>query len=233
MADFKTRPELGTSRQIFCNSCRNKTHHELVFVHQCAENVVFLNPDTPHEEVEDWDECEYRLWVCRGCGTAVLEKALYCDLTEQWLPDYYPKREHRDLPQKGFQELNRRLTSIYREVIESFNAGLQILCAVGLRALLEGICADKGVEGKTLEEKINRLDRFLPSSIVKNLHGFRFMGNEAAHELQAPDLEELRVAIDVMEDLLNYLYALDYKAQWLPKRRRERDIEAGRQTAIL
>ena len=53
----------------------------------------------------------------------------------------------------------------------------------------------------------------LPENIVRNLHGFRFMGNRAAHELEAPFSGELQVAIDLIEDILNYLYDLDYKAR--------------------
>ena len=43
------------------------------------------------------------------------------------------------------------------------------------------------------------------------------MGNVAAHELEAPNREDLKLAIEVIEDLLNFLYELDYKAQQLKK----------------
>ena len=41
------------------------------------------------------------------------------------------------------------------------------------------------------------------------------MGNDAAHELESAEREELRVAIEVCEDLMNYLYDLDYKSSML------------------
>ena len=44
------------------------------------------------------------------------------------------------------------------------------------------------------------------------------MGNEALHELGAPDRKNLQTAIEVSEDLLNFLYELDYKARRLPKK---------------
>lgn len=59
----------------------------------------------------------------------------------------------------------------------------------------------------------------LPPNIVESLHSFRFMGNVAAHELQAPNREDLKLAIEVIEDLLNFLYELDYKAQQLKKQK--------------
>ena len=55
----------------------------------------------------------------------------------------------------------------------------------------------------------------LPENIVSNLHSIRFIGNEAAHELASPAKDDLRIAIEICEDLLNYLYELDYKARHL------------------
>jgi hypothetical protein len=57
----------------------------------------------------------------------------------------------------------------------------------------------------------------LPTDIVENLHGFRFIGNDAVHKLEAPTDFELTLALDVIEDILNFLYALDYKVSLLEK----------------
>jgi hypothetical protein len=46
------------------------------------------------------------------------------------------------------------------------------------------------------------------------------MGNKAIHELAAPKSEELALAISIIEDLLNFLYELDYKASRLREMRR-------------
>ncbi len=81
--------------------------------------------------------------------------------------------------------------------------------------LIEGICDNKKIKGKNLEDRINGLVGYLPQNIVANLHGFRFMGNEALHKMTAPKPEDLRLAIEVSEDLLNYLYELDYKVSRL------------------
>jgi hypothetical protein len=51
-----------------------------------------------------------------------------------------------------------------------------------------------------------------PQNIVTNLHTFRFMGNIAVHELTPPKRQDLLLAIEISEDLLNFLYELDYKA---------------------
>jgi Domain of unknown function (DUF4145) len=82
-----------------------------------------------------------------------------------------------------------------------------------LRVLLEAICAEKSVLGGNLEQKIQALAQFIPNeSLLQALHAFRFAGNAAAHELEALSQDDARTAIAVMEDLLNFLYELDYKA---------------------
>lgn len=53
------------------------------------------------------------------------------------------------------------------EVISAFNGGLRVLCAAGLRALIEGICADKQIHGRRLEEQIDGLDSLLHVDVVK------------------------------------------------------------------
>ena len=70
----------------------------------------------------------------------------------------------------------------------------------------------------------------LPENIANNLHSIRFIGNEAAHELEAPSPDELRLAISICEDLLNYVYELDYKAYRLATSREanEKKIKTNR-----
>ena len=214
--------ELGAHTKRYCNTCRGATHHELKAVHPREYHETQGQP--PKEWLVFWEKFESRFWICRGCDTATLEEA-YTNMgmidphTEDhvWESALYPKRTTGDLRRKRFRQLGKKLGAIYREVIESFNSDLSISCAVGLRALLEGICADKDVAGKDLYHRIEGLQSHLPSNIVESLHSFRFMGNVAAHELQAPTRNELQLAIEVMEDLLNFLYELEYKARRLPK----------------
>jgi hypothetical protein len=214
---------IGTTRKLYCNTCKGETHHNLEATHQ-RNYYETQYENTPNEQLVSSEEFEYRFWVCCGCDTATLEEAytnngMFDPHKEKYIceSDLYPKRRERELPHKRFRQLNKKLATIYKEVIVSYNNDSMTLGAIGLRALLEGICADKAISGRDLFTKIDGLKAYLPANIVKSLHGFRFMGNVAAHELQAPKQTELRLAIEVMEDLLNFLYELEYKAQRLPK----------------
>ena len=166
------------------------------------------------EEYEPDDSyLEFRLWACLGCDTCLME-TIYNE-GEPLVPEakYTPPRQLHGVIPKQFHRLPPQLTIIYQQVIHSFNHNLTILCAIGIRALLEGICADKQTQGKNLLQKIDNLkDHHLPPNIIQHLHTFRFIGNAAAHELDAPNQYTLKQCIEVLEDLLNYLYELEYKA---------------------
>lgn len=217
--------KLGTIQKIYCNTCKIETNHELHALHKRFNELVH-SKDHIDEYTGFEDEWESRFWTCKGCDTGTLEVAYtntgMLDIKARfnvWESTFYPERERRHRPTKKFRQLNEKLTRIHQEMIESFNKDLRILCAIGLRSLLEGVCADKGVTGKNLQKRIDGLETHLPTNIVENLHNFRFIGNEAAHELQAPSRSELELAIEVIEDLLNFLYELDYKARRLSEER--------------
>ena len=199
---------MSANARIYCNECRQVTHHRR-FGH--------------HLRSDDSDSMEYvyNLWVCAGCEAGTLEVLggmhetfgeYDADGDPLWWEELYPERIKTHLRAKLFIKLNPNLTRIYRETIKSFNHGALILCTAGLRAVLEGICDDKQIKGRDLREKIENLQPLLPNkNIIKNLHHFRFTGNKAMHELKAPDREGTKLAIEVIEDLLNFFYELDYK----------------------
>ena len=200
--------EIGSIKKIHCNTCKVDTHHQLKAKHR----------GTHVDEYGISEDLFSRFWICRGCDTATLE-TIYIHMTMsdgEKLCEFSPKREFSDshLTPKHFFKLNKKLEQIYKEIIQSFNNDAGILCTIGLRALLEGICADKGVKvERNLRASIDGLKEYLPLNIVKNLRGFGFMGNKAAHELDSPERYELLLAIDIVEDLLNFLYELEYKSQ--------------------
>ncbi|MDA2933569.1 DUF4145 domain-containing protein [Acidobacteria bacterium AH-259-D05] len=224
----KKKPQ---KQKIFCNRCKRETNHELKGEH------TYSDVEVDEEGAILWTEDQsYRFWICAGCEAATLED-FYTDSfmalsgkPDQYIPKYFPKRTAGDLPQKRFRKLPKTLRPIYRQSITAYNEGLDLLCAVGLRALIEGICADRGITKKGIYKKIDGLKEFLPENIVKNLHSFRFMGNDAVHDLTSPKREDLRLAIEISEDLLNFLYELDYKASRLSKTRQKTPKKAKQPT---
>lgn len=232
----KEKPtDLSPNKRIFCNFCKRKTNH--ICKYNSCDYHLLSNRDRLSVSLYTYGN---KLWMCAGCESFVLESydiPEYFDFGERDTEeidgaelaalveledessnlnvDYFPKRTEHDLITKNYTQLPARLRNIYQELILAFNNETPILCAVGIRALIEGICFDHEIAGRNLEKKIEGMISILPKNIVSNLHNLRFMGNEAAHELSTPSQQELQLAIEICEDLLNYLYELDYKASYL------------------
>ena len=212
-------------RRVYCNNCRRETNHELKGEHSTSWSDEHFSEMTA-----------YRLLVCMGCECGVLQQEYSNSEMSYWDEDndqsvefsdisYFPERSQHDLAPKLYSKLKSTLTTLYKEAITCYNQKSPILCAAGLRALLEGICHDKKIKGKNLKAKIEGLKSILPNkNIIRNLHHLRFMGNEAVHELAAPKRTELTLAISLIEDLLNFLYELDYKASQLRELRRQKQV---------
>jgi hypothetical protein len=228
------------TKKIFCNTCKIDTKHEVKAVHTRVEKIYDEDiGEPPFAPVVYWEQWEYKLLTCRGCDTAMLEET-YTDAgmydsdsgNQIEITTIYPQRNYRVHSPKRFRNLDEKLETLYQEVIIGFNAGVKIGCSMSLRALLEGICVNKGITDAIawgLEEKLKKLEdgNHLPSNIVDCLLSFKFIGDNAAHKLEAPSKDELELAISVMEDLLNFLFEAEYeltiKAKKLAKFR-ESDI---------
>lgn len=217
------------AKKIFCNTCRRLTNHFLKARYSLTEDMTEDKYDWPEGKLERvWEQCEpvgthvhrYSLWSCAGCTVPTVEWELgvqNSDFEDDFEPspasEYFPSRSKGSIPEKTFRNLKPDMARLYREVVSSFNNDCLISCTIGLRSLLEAICSDKGTAGADLDQKIDSLIRFLPSlNIIEALQGVRLTGNRAAHGLEALTRSEAASAIEVMEDLLNFFYDLDYKA---------------------
>lgn len=211
----KFRPQ----KPIFCNRCGYKTTHNLK-----GEQSRDLYGDHPlagplYEETE-----VYLFWVCAGCGQGTLEMA---SINRDDIDDsgyhryfsgrYYPKRSEHEAVAKRFKKLPERLDQMYRETIHAFNANLYLLCAAGLRSLVEGICDERGIKSGTLAARIDAMKEILPEDIVEKIHGFNAIGIDAVHYLTPYTREELLPAIEGVEVLLSFLLEFEDKVGHLPR----------------
>jgi hypothetical protein len=204
--------------RIFCNSCRRTTRHN---IQQVFEHV------NDEGQIVRWQTIQ-----CGGCdevsfyGVLVLEGGA---VGQDESPTIYPPRIDRAARQ--FDGLNARLDRIYQEMIVAFNNGSYILCAGGLRTLVEGICAEQNINdgpkwnhatgeyernrntgevsrSNSLDCKIEGLAErnILTERQARSLHEHRYLGNMALHELGIPDKETLESAITIVEHIMEDLY---------------------------
>ena len=216
---------MENEKRFYCNWCQQVTNHALKSHHYSQVDYFALGTgELLHEDDEQVNPDEnsyvdYRLWYCKGCDSGTLEIYYY---EQPWAPwsEFYPRRELNKVYIKEYRNLPLRLKKMYQEVIISYQNNLTISCAIGLRALIEGVCSDRKITKGNLIKRLDGLKEILPEHIVDQLHSFRYLGNTAVHELEPPSQYELKMHIDVIESLLDYIYELEYKSNQLQRHRK-------------
>jgi hypothetical protein len=194
-----------------CSACDRDTKHEVLF--EVEESEYDYRLDRTYQVVE-----------CCGCGTksfrkvlSHLEDAYQVDETEWEVPKdvfTYPAilKGHKSVPDVA--RAPEIVSEIYKQSLDAIKNGSNILAGIGLRATIEAICNERNVAGKTLELRIDKLAKsgFVSQHDADRLHAIRFMGNDAAHEIQPSDINSLLVALRIVEHLIISLYILDRDA---------------------
>lgn len=209
---------LKEERRIPCSSCNNVTRHAVVASAEGATEV---------QDFTVWDQFE--IVQCLGCERLSFRKDYQS--TDEMVHDpeddsdilitheevYPPRVVGRPLLNYS-HFLPYEVSQIYRETHQALCSGQLVLAGVGIRALIEAVCKEKGVPGKNLEKRIDSLasEGVLTKAGAEILHSLRTMGNTAAHEVKPHGENELNTAFDVVEHLLLGVYILPAKAAILP-----------------
>ena len=213
---------VGDACENHCAKCRSSTNHKVLGeviksgeeIFDCGRNSIY------------WQDT-YQIVSCLGCDSHSFRHEYYFseDYDDGPTIKVFPEKEDRFPSEVSFPD---SLDPVYRETILAYNRKAFTLCPIGLRALIEGICfnfkitsglvtdENGGSKRKTnLEGKINGLHEngFITLTQVKALHGLRFLGNDAAHELEPPSKPELDIAIDLFEHILSTIFAVNGQVQ--------------------
>lgn len=230
---------LGKVIEVLCAHCQRNTKHT---INGTCETFF------SDEERDVSAGGTHDLLMCNGCGQVTYRAETWFSEEDGTSIVLYPPRgnQTRERSPKDFNlNFGSSLESVYRQTIAAFNSDLTTLAGAGVRLLIEGICKEQGViEGpifdkntgapilskKTgapvindnLEGKINGMaEKHLISAIqAKHLHEIRFLGNDAAHELDQPSGKVVSLAIDIVEHILDQIYEQPGKAKALQARTR-------------
>ena len=215
---WKLKTPTDEQVKVACERCANATKHDVVASYQ-------LNDST--EDVVFGDA--YQIIRCRGCESVSFRNASWNSEDLEW--DYeaqqevareseelYPRRSRRTKP-VAKEHLPTRVAAVYIETLQAANNDHRILAGIGVRALVEAVCAEKQASGKDLEKKIDDLvtKGVLGAEGAAILHGTRLLGNIAAHQATPPTTETLAAALDVAENLLSTVFVIPSIASNLPK----------------
>ncbi|MCU8492553.1 DUF4145 domain-containing protein [Vibrio vulnificus] len=218
--DIENSKNIDKTIRVRCKNCNSDTNHKILA-------GVQLNGKDYHspEDYFGWKE-EYEVAQCLGCENVVFHKthededSYYYD-PELGCPVYnksvnlYPKPEDRSHGIKDRHLLPPKLQRIYLETISSLNSGHTILAGIGIRAIVETVCKDQGTSSRDLFGRINELkdNGVLTDWGAQILHKLRALGNNAAHEVEPQSGEQLKLAFDVIDNLLHSVYILPEKAK--------------------
>lgn len=205
-----------------------------------------------------WDDYGYSyskhsdLIKCGGCETVKLWCYMFDEADYQCDPNPSPGPRMGVLYPEEAGTQNKRQESItgvlanadklippdvhkmYVESVRAFEAHVLTLASVGIRATIEAICKHLGVAGKNLDKKIEALvtNQYLAPTQADLLHEGRFLGNEAAHELTTPDVQEVEDGLQIIESMLNLIYVVPEKAKRMKTKRLKRAAEKAPSTAV-
>lgn len=188
--------------KLLCRECHKTTNHAVLFTR------------TKSGETEDgdiWWRVENHLVQCKGCENVALyrhsvDSESLPDTTDEVFPDPEQGRE----PIKDDYLLPKQLRQIYHETLRAIDAKQLILTGIGIRAVVETVCAERDAKGANLAEKIDDLAKqgVLTPEGARLLHKLRVIGNKAAHEVKPHDPRELSLAMDVINHLVLGVYVL-------------------------
>jgi hypothetical protein len=232
--------EENTKIEALCRSCEGETNHQILQTEIHSGEFPFRH----HSEDIYWWETKYQIIECLGCNL----KAFRTENTNSEDHDFnevfvnvglYPEWELDNLKVKNYFAAPGVIQKIYNETIKAYNSNMEILCAAGARSLVEGICKtqkikkgnityidDEGIsqtkKSDSLSGQINALSEkgILSKKNAEALQEHKFLGNAALHELDIPSKKSLRLSIEILENILDSIYAIPIKVKYLQRERK-------------
>lgn len=204
------KPEIVQSD---CSSCGRETRHEVLFNHSVNASNEWFN------EKDSW-----QVVSCMGCLTISFRKVHedFDDIEENEFGVASHAVNSTSYPRviKNYKGLNSTyylptiIRKIYSQTTNAISEQSYLIASIGLRAIIEAVCNNLKISGSNLEKRIDQLCKagHVSNSDKKRLHAIRFLGNDAAHELKEPQLSEIRIALEIIEHMLNTIYILEKKS---------------------
>lgn len=199
-----------------CRACGRNTRHEILFNLE-EENL----PELYHEK-DTWQVVK-----CMGC-LSIGFRYRNDDFEQVWEDadgDVHHKIEISTFPRvisnhkklASAFHIPSLIRKVYEQTLSAYGEKAYVLASIGLRATIEAVCNQLNLSRNPLEKRIDQLFKggYVSNGDKKRLHAIRFLGNDAVHEIKEPRESELRVALEIVEHLLNSVFILEKKAKSL------------------
>lgn len=199
----------------YCPKCKLQTNHLSMHKESISSLDVFE---------EQWSK-DFEIIQCKGCDNIQFKTVYEDEHMQGWNEysqeeynyqdkKYYPGNLISHYSLKYDHKIPEQIRIVYYETVKAMVNGCYILSGVGLRAIIEAICLQENIKGRSLELKINNLEKgkFITERDSSRLHSIRFLGNDSVHEMDVPNEKKLRIALDIIENLIKNIYLIDIEA---------------------
>jgi len=207
--------------KIHCSNCLRKTDHNLLFKKETVECEEKINNDP-----EFWMTVGYYyvLYECNGCHNIVMKKQLKSNTIEfeayseesfkKHFVSWYPALSSRKIPD-WHKNLSKTERELFIEIYRAYHSDSKMLSIMGLRTVLDMFIVRKIGDKGNFKEKLTGLEKqgYLSADQIIVLRPVIDAGSAAAHRAYQPTSEDLTLALDIVEILLQQ----DIIAKAIPK----------------
>jgi hypothetical protein len=196
-----------------CDGCERNTNQRVFF-----SKKVKLVDEFDENNIEYFS---YMIIECAGCKrVSFLRREQVEDFENPhktaFIDTHYPKDDFDLYSDFNFigdedqEELPSVIYDVYEEVKTAFENDSCILAGIGLRTLVEAICLQQKIPGRTLQDKIKNLHAkgLISSAELPILDKLRLIGNMSTHQIKSFSLDKLNYALDIVNHVLKSIYIL-------------------------
>jgi hypothetical protein len=197
--------------KLQCNDCHGLRWHVLR-----ASYSVEGAEDWGDNFVEPWTDA-FEIFQCLGCDSILVRRSfLFAPYGEEAEFSYFPARSSRHRPRWSWA-LPPELHELLREVYGALQSNSPRLALMGIRAVVDIAILEKVGDTGSFAEKLTALERggFVGQRQRDFLSAVLDAGSAAAHRGHVASEQELEYAMDIVENLLQAVYALEGAAEHL------------------
>lgn len=219
MDDDLKRDETMEAVRIGCVSCVGTTRHSIL------ASIDQRGSDGDHRYTVDW-HASHQIIQCDGCKSISYRRVdtnsedydhddhghqVHVP-TEKLFP---PRLANQNINEGDSYFLPQQTRELLKEVHSALANSQLILAGVGARGLLETVVKDRKANGDNLFRQIDDLvkQQILTPARASVLHQIRTLGNDAAHEAKPHNSNQLALAVEIVENVLQEVYILPEKAK--------------------
>jgi hypothetical protein len=207
--------------KLQCNQCGGPTWHALRTSYTANGTEILDDYNS-----EPWTDC-FDVFQCKGCDSVLVRRSFDFFPTGNEV-SYFPAPISRHQPQWSWG-LPDELRSLLREVYSALHANSSRLALMGIRAVIDVVILEKVGDVGSFAEKLAALQSkgFVGERQRDFLNAVLAAGGAAAHRGHAADAQELGYAMDIVENLLQAVYALEGAAEHLREKTPPRQRPSG------